>query len=76
MGLTRNDIIRRKARCCSCGKLPIWIKPSRSLTVLSCPDPFACVRGGKIAKGPTLIEAIETWNEEVQRYDDTDGKRY
>lgn len=64
MGLTRDDIIRRKAIRCSCGKLPIWVKCGMR-TFVGCPDHPAC--GNTLVQGSTLIEAIETWNREEER---------
>jgi hypothetical protein len=74
MGLTRDDIIRRKASCCSCGKLPIWLKTGPRSIILGCPYHPAC--GGSLAKGATIYEAIENWNQEVQKHGDTAGKRH
>lgn len=67
MGLTRDDIIRRQAVCCSCGKLPIWVKTGPGSTFLGCPSHPACA--GPLVKGATIVDAIEAWNKEVQRYE-------
>jgi hypothetical protein len=74
MGITRDDMIRRKAFPCSCGKLPIWVKPSPRSIILGCPSHPAC--GGTLAKGANMVEAIEEWNREEVGKHDTDGKRH
>lgn len=72
MGLTTDEIVKRRARPCDCGKTPVWAKIRGGTIVLACPnlhcDLYLAVRRH------TISDAIETWNEEVQRYGQRAGK--
>ena len=74
MGLTTSDIVNRRALCCACGKIPVWAKIKGGTIVLACPtigcDLYLAV------KGHTVSDAIETWNKEVEQYDQRAGKRH
>lgn len=74
MGLTTNDIVRRRANLCACGKTPIWARLRGGTVVLVCPT-FGCDLYLAV-KGNTVSNAIENWNKEVDRYDQRVGKRH
>ena len=58
---------------CKCGDFAITLRPRGGSWSVHCFSPTCdCMARGF----STEREAILAWNEEVQRYDDTDGKRY
>lgn len=69
MGKTTSEIVQGRARPCACGKTPVWAKIKGGPIVLACPtigcDLYLAV------KGRTISGAVETWNKEVQIYDDS-----
>ena len=74
MGLTVDDIIKRNAMTCACRKKPVWAKLRGGTVVLACPT-ISCELYLSV-KGHTVSGAVETWNEEVQRYEQRAGKRH
>ena len=72
MGLTTSDIVKRRARLCACGKIPVYAKIKGGTIVLACPtvhcDLYLAV------KGRTISDAVETWNKEVDLHEQRVGK--
>lgn len=54
------------AEPCACGRMPVWAKIRGGQFVLACPT-LSC-KLYLAVKGPTLPDAIETWNREVNQY--------
>lgn len=64
--ITKDEIIKRDARVCACGKHPAWAK-IRGGIILACPD-ITC--GLYLAvRGPCLSDAIQNWNQGVSDRD-------
>jgi len=65
--ITKDEIVKRDARVCVCGKHPTWVKLRGGGIVLACPD-YTC-RLWPSVKGADLDDAIQNWNERVANYD-------
>lgn len=66
MGLTRSEIVKKRASVCSCGKLPVWATLTGGTVVLACPDLHCDLY--LAVKGHSISEAVETWNQEVEKH--------
>lgn len=67
MGLTRDDIVKRRARACTCRRTPVWAILRGGAVLLACPTPSCEL--GIVAKGHSFTGAVEAWNKEVAKHD-------
>lgn len=66
MRITKDEIIKRDAWVCACGKFPVWVK-IRGGIILACPN-ITC-RLYLAVKGSCLTDAIQNWNQGVANHD-------
>ena len=65
--ITTDEMVKRDARVCVCGRAPAWGKLRGGGVILACMN-IEC-RLFPAIKGPCVGDAIQNWNEEVQRHD-------
>jgi hypothetical protein len=67
VALIKEEIVKRDARVCVCGKHPTWVKLRGGAVILACPD--RTCRLWPAVRGSDLSAAIQTWNEVVANHD-------
>ena len=67
MGTFTDEMVKRDAQVCVCGKHPAWGKLRGGGVVLACMN-IKCSRYPAV-KGPCVYDAIQNWNQEVSKYD-------
>lgn len=67
MGTSTDEMVKRDARVCVCGKPPVWAKLRGGDVVLACKN-LKCKRWPAV-RASCVYDAIQNWNQEVANYD-------
>lgn len=73
MGTTTDEIVKRDARVCVCGRPPVWSRLRGGDVVLACKN-LKC-RVFPAVKGPCVYDAVQNWNQEVAKHDPVRKRR-